>query len=54
MTGPHLCEVEKWPDSSRKPSVYVLLTLATMYQADVLRLLDLPTTRASPRRTGSR
>jgi hypothetical protein len=41
MTGPHLCEVEKWPDSSRKPSVYVLLTLATMYQTDVLRLLDL-------------
>lgn len=41
MTGPHLCEVEKWPDSSRKPSVYVLLTLAAMYQTDVLRLLDL-------------
>ncbi len=41
MTGPHLCEVEKWPDSSRKPAVYVLLTLARMYQTDVLRLLDL-------------
>ena len=41
MTGPHLCEVEKWPDSSRRPSVYVLLTLARMYQTDVLRLLDL-------------
>ena len=41
MTGPHLCEHERWPDSGRKPSVYVLLTLATMYQTDVLRLLDL-------------
>lgn len=41
MTGAHLCEVEKWPDSSRKPSVCVLLTLARMYQTDVLRLLDL-------------
>ena len=41
MTGPHLCEVEKWPDSSRRPSVYVLLTLARMYQTDILRLLDL-------------
>jgi hypothetical protein len=41
MTGPRLCEVEKWPDSSRKPSVYMLLTLAGMYQTDVLRLLDL-------------
>jgi hypothetical protein len=41
MTGPHVCEHERWPDSGRKPSVYVLLTLARMYQTDVLRLLDL-------------
>jgi len=37
MTGPHLCEVEKWPDSSRKPSAYVLC---------------LPTTSACRNRTG--
>jgi transcriptional regulator with XRE-family HTH domain len=41
MTGPHLCEVEKWPDSSRKPSVYVLCLLAGVYGTDVLCLLDL-------------
>jgi transcriptional regulator with XRE-family HTH domain len=27
MTGPYLCEIEKWPDSDRKPSVYVLCLL---------------------------
>ena len=27
MTGPHLCEVEKWPDSEHKPSAYVLCLL---------------------------
>jgi transcriptional regulator with XRE-family HTH domain len=41
MTGPHLCEVEKWPDSSRKPSAYVLCLLACVYETDVLCLLDL-------------
>jgi transcriptional regulator with XRE-family HTH domain len=41
MTGPHLCEVEKWPDSSRKPSAYVLCLLACVYGTDVLCLLDL-------------
>ena len=41
MTGPHLCEVEKWPDSSRKPSAYVLCLLAGVYGTDVLCLLDL-------------
>lgn len=41
MTGPHLCEVEKWPASSRKPSVYVLCLLAGVYGTDVLCLLDL-------------
>jgi transcriptional regulator with XRE-family HTH domain len=41
MTGPHLCEVEKWPDSERKPSVYVLCLLAKVYETDVLYLLDL-------------
>ena len=41
MTGPHLCEIEKWPDSERKPSVYVLCLLAVVYHTDVLCLLDL-------------
>jgi len=41
MTGPHLCELERWPDSERKPSVYVLCLLARVYETDVLCLLDL-------------
>jgi hypothetical protein len=41
MTGPHLCEHERWPSGGRKPSVYVLLMLAQMYETDVLSLLDL-------------
>ena len=41
MTGPHLCEVERWPDSDRKPSVSVLCLLARVYETDVLCLLDL-------------
>jgi len=41
MTGPHLCEHERWPDGGRKPSVYVLVMLAQMYETDVLCLLDL-------------
>ncbi len=41
MTGPHLCEYERWPSGGRKPSVYLLLMLAQMYETDVLCLLDL-------------
>jgi transcriptional regulator with XRE-family HTH domain len=41
LTGPRLCEYEKWPSSERKPLVYVLLMLAQMYETDVLCLLDL-------------
>jgi hypothetical protein len=41
MTGAHLCEHERWPDGGRKPSVFMLATLARMYETDVLRLLDL-------------
>jgi transcriptional regulator with XRE-family HTH domain len=41
MTGAHLCELEKWPFSERKPSVYVLCLLARVYETDVLCLLDL-------------
>jgi transcriptional regulator with XRE-family HTH domain len=41
MTGPHLNEMERWPRSARRPSVYVLCLLAQVYETDVLRLLDL-------------
>jgi len=41
MSSSHLCEVERWPDSDRKPSVYVLCLLAKVYETDVLCLLDL-------------
>jgi len=41
MSGPHLCELERWPASDRKPSVYVLCLLAKVYETDVLCLLDL-------------
>jgi transcriptional regulator with XRE-family HTH domain len=41
MTGPHLCEIEKWPYSERRPSAYVLCLLAVVYDTDVLCLLDL-------------
>ncbi len=41
MTGSQLCEVGQWPNSDRKPSVYVLCLLAGVYETDVLCLLDL-------------
>jgi hypothetical protein len=41
MTGPHLCEAEKWPRSTRRPSVYVLSVLAAIYETGILSLLDL-------------
>ncbi|MGH3296345.1 MAG: hypothetical protein ACRDP7_31570, partial [Trebonia sp.] len=41
MTGSRLCEHEKWPDSERKPSVYVLCILARVYETDPACLLDL-------------
>ena len=41
MTGPHLCELEQWPDSERRPSAYALCLLAGVYDTDVLCLLDL-------------
>ena len=41
MTGPHLCEYEKWPRSTRRPSAYVLCMLAVIYEAEALDLLDL-------------
>jgi hypothetical protein len=41
MTGAHMCEYEKWPDSTRRPSVYVLCMLAGVFETRVLCLLDL-------------
>lgn len=41
MTGPHLCEYEKWPRGARRPSPYVLCMLAVIYEAEALDLLDL-------------
>jgi transcriptional regulator with XRE-family HTH domain len=41
LTGSRLSEWEQWPRSSRKPSVYVLVMLAGLYETDVLCLLDL-------------
>lgn len=41
LAGNRLCEYEKWPHSERRPSVYVLVMLAHLYQAGVLDLLDL-------------
>jgi transcriptional regulator with XRE-family HTH domain len=40
MTGAHLCEHEQWPCGGRKPSVYLLIMLAKIYDTDVLSLLD--------------
>jgi hypothetical protein len=53
MTGPHMCEYEKWPHSTRKPSVYVLGMLSEMYETDVLSLLDLADHESLPSGTGS-
>jgi transcriptional regulator with XRE-family HTH domain len=41
MTGAHLCEHERWPNGGRKPSVFMLVMLARMYETDPLCLLDL-------------
>ena len=41
LTGSRLSEFEHWPRSTRKPSVYVLVMLAEIYETDVLCLLDL-------------
>jgi transcriptional regulator with XRE-family HTH domain len=40
LTGSRLSEFEHWPDTARKPSVYVLVMLAEIYQTDILCLLD--------------
>jgi len=40
MTASRLSEFEHWPQTARKPSVYALVMLGEIYQADVLCLLD--------------
>jgi hypothetical protein len=40
LTGSRPSEFEHWPRTARKPSVYVLVMLAEIYQTDVLCLLD--------------
>jgi hypothetical protein len=49
MTGSHLCEQEKWPRSTRRPSMYVLRVLAAIYETDILSLLDLDDHESLPR-----
>ena len=41
LAGNRLCEYEKWPYGERRPSVYVLVMLAVVYETGVLNLLDL-------------
>jgi transcriptional regulator with XRE-family HTH domain len=41
LIASRLSEFEHWPRSSRKPSVYVLVMLAGLYETEVLCLLDL-------------
>jgi hypothetical protein len=41
VAGNRLCEYEKRPYSERRPSVYVLVMLAVVYETGVLNLLDL-------------
>jgi transcriptional regulator with XRE-family HTH domain len=48
LSGSRLCEYEKWPRSTRKPSVYVLYMLAEIYETDVLCLLDLADHESQP------
>ena len=50
MTGPHLCEVEQWPNSERRPSVYVLCLLARVYETDAVCLLDLADHESLPQK----
>ena len=50
MTGPHLCEVEQWPNSERRPSVYALCLLARVYETDALCLLDLADHESLPQK----
>ena len=52
MTGPHLCELEQWPHSERKPSVYVLCLLAGSTRPTCCACWTWPITRACRSTTG--
>jgi hypothetical protein len=49
LTGSRLSELERWPDTMRKPSVRVLFLLAAIYATDVLFLLDFADHESLPR-----
>jgi hypothetical protein len=50
LTACRLSEFEHWPRTARKPSVYVLVMLAEIYQTDVLCLLDFADHESLPQR----
>jgi transcriptional regulator with XRE-family HTH domain len=50
LTGSRLSEFEHWPQTACKPSVYVLVMLAEVYQTDVLCLLDFADHESLPQR----
>jgi transcriptional regulator with XRE-family HTH domain len=50
LTASRLSEFEHWPQTARKPSVYVLAMLAEVYQTDVLCLLDFADHESLPQR----
>jgi transcriptional regulator with XRE-family HTH domain len=50
LTGSRLSEFEHWPHTARKPSVYVLVMLAEIYQTDALCLLDFADHESLPQR----
>jgi len=50
LTACRLSEFEHWPQTARKPSVYVLVMLAEIYQTDVLCLLDFADHESLPQR----
>jgi len=50
LTGSRLSEFEHWPHTARKPSLYVLVMLAEVYQTDVVCLLDFADHESLPQR----
>jgi transcriptional regulator with XRE-family HTH domain len=41
LTGSHLCDHEQWPYGGRRPSMSLLMLMATVYGTNVANLLDL-------------
>jgi hypothetical protein len=52
MSSSHLCELERWPDSDRKPSVYVLCLLARCTRPTCCACWTWPIMRACRSTTG--